>query len=553
MLQYTESPFYTLYILYSLILLILAIIILIVESRNRDTLWKEQTLLLLVALAFPTVVNYLFVFGITPVPGINLTAPLLWIAAVLYTVALFRYRFLDIIPIARSRLIETMNTQMLVLDTDDRIIDMNPAACLLFSIPVNEAIGKPVSEIATDWPDFLSLCRSEGTGHSDLKRSKENGTRFYTGSIEPMYTLSGEPEGRLILLRDVTEQKRAEDSLQEEQQFSKLILDSLPGIFYLYTYPENKLVRWNKQYESILGYPAEEMRDHSSMDWFLPESRNAVQKTIETVMETGQGSVESFIVAKDGHRIPFFLTGVRFEAHGRLYYMGIGIDITDRERAEEALRNANKKLNLLSSISRHDINNQLLILNGFLDILHENVPDPALEDYFNRITKACSRISAMIRFTKEYEQIGVNAPAWQDVRNLVETAAGGIQLGAVMVKNDLPGGRELFADPLIVKVFYNLMDNAVRYGGKITTIRFSEEEHDGDHILVCEDDGDGIPTDEKEKIFERGFGKNTGLGLFLSREILAITGITIRETGEPGKGARFEMMVPKGMYRTKSQ
>jgi signal transduction histidine kinase len=75
-----------------------------------------------------------------------------------------------------------------------------------------------------------------------------------------------------------------------------------------------------------------------------------------------------------------------------------------------------------------------------------------------------------------------------------------------------------------------------------------EREPDGLLILV-EDDGNGIPIDEKEKIFGRGYGKNTGLGLFLAREILSITGITIRETGIPGKGARFEMLVPKGSFR----
>jgi len=108
-------------------------------------------------------------------------------------------------------------------------------------------------------------------------------------------------------------------------------------------------------------------------------------------------------------------------------------------------------------------------------------------------------------------------------------------------------GTEIFADPLIVKVFYNLMDNAVRYGGKITNIRFTEQESGDDYLIVCEDDGEGIPAEEKEKIL--GFGKNTGLGLFLAREILLITGITIRETEEPGKGARFEMTLPKGAYR----
>jgi signal transduction histidine kinase len=155
----------------------------------------------------------------------------------------------------------------------------------------------------------------------------------------------------------------------------------------------------------------------------------------------------------------------------------------------------------------------------------------------------------MIRFTKEYEEIGVHAPTWQDCRTLVDTAAKQAPLGKVVVKNDLPAGMEAFADPLVVKVFYNLMDNAARYGGKITTIRFFALESGDNNIIVCEDDGDGIPVEEKEKIFERGFGKNTGLGLFLSREILDITGITITETGEPGKGARFEITVSKGAWR----
>ncbi|HZK30232.1 MAG TPA: ATP-binding protein, partial [Methanoregula sp.] len=83
----------------------------------------------------------------------------------------------------------------------------------------------------------------------------------------------------------------------------------------------------------------------------------------------------------------------------------------------------------------------------------------------------------------------------------------------------------------------------------ITTIRVASEVHDGNWIIIIEDDGVGIPLEEKEKIFEYGFGKNTGMGLFLTREILGITGITIRETGEPGKGARFEVMLPKGIWR----
>ena len=182
-------------------------------------------------------------------------------------------------------------------------------------------------------------------------------------------------------------------------------------------------------------------------------------------------------------------------------------------------------------------------------MLEQKQPDLINTEYFLKVSTAAKRIAAMVQFTREYEEIGVHAPAWQDTRTLVDTAAKQAPLGKVRVKNDLSTGVKVFADPLIIKVFYNLMDNAVRYGGKIATIRFSVEERDDGHLIVCEDDGDGIVAAEKEMIFERGFGKNTGLGLALVREILDITGISIRETGEPGKGARFEMVVPKGAWQ----
>jgi signal transduction histidine kinase len=230
--------------------------------------------------------------------------------------------------------------------------------------------------------------------------------------------------------------------------------------------------------------------------------------------------------------------------------LGIWIYKTERKRTDEALQQARHKIKLLSSITRHDINNQLTVLRGYLQILEDQMPDSKNHEYFLKASNATQRISDMIRFTKEYEEIGIHISTWQNCHSIVDSAAKQIPPGKVIVINDIPVEAEVFADPLIIKVFYNLMENAVCYGGKITTIRFSVEKHEGGHIIFCEDDGEGIPADQKAKIFERGFGKNTGLGLNLSREILNITGITITETGEPGKGARFEMNVPKGMYRT---
>ncbi len=548
-LHYTESPFYSLYIFYSLLILIFAIVILIVESRKRKTLWQEQTILLLIALAFPTVINYLFIFGLTPIKGVNMTAPLLWISAILYTAALFRYRFLDILPIARSRLIETMSTPMLVLDTGGRIIDLNPAACSLFSTTSSAAVGKPVNGIAPDWSDFLVLCRSDGASHSNLTRGREGSTRFYTGSVEQILTLSGEPEGRLILLQDVTEQKVAEEALRESESFNRGLVENLPEYVIVYG-PAGKILYVNPATERGLGYNAVELTGTSVLLYVAPEYRNIVTAKMATRREgSNPPAYEADIVAQDGLRRSVIAKGTPIQYHDSPAILLLLIDITERKLAENALALANKKLTLLSSITRHDINNQLTVLMGYLSILKNKQPDPALNEYFVKVGTAAQRISSMIQFTGEYEKIGVSTPVWQDTRTLVDTAVKQAPLGQIIIKNDLPAGMEVFADPLIVKVFYNLMDNAVRYGGKITTIRFSAEEYDGDQIIVCEDDGEGVPAEEKEKIFERGFGKNTGMGLFLAREILDITGITITETGEPGMGARFEMMVPKGAWR----
>jgi signal transduction histidine kinase len=108
---------------------------------------------------------------------------------------------------------------------------------------------------------------------------------------------------------------------------------------------------------------------------------------------------------------------------------------------------------------------------------------------------------------------------------------------------------QVYADALIEKVFYNLIENSLRHGGRVTGMSFSFEEMQNDAVITYRDDGTGISLSDKEKLFRRGFGKHTGLGLFLSREILSITGITITETGEPEKGVCFEIRVPKGSYR----
>ena len=101
------------------------------------------------------------------------------------------------------------------------------------------------------------------------------------------------------------------------------------------------------------------------------------------------------------------------------------------------------------------------------------------------------------------------------------------------------------ADSLLRQLFYNLIDNTLKYGEKVSQIRVYYEE-DAEHLkLIYEDDGVGIPRQEKETIFKEGYGKGTGYGLYLIQKICEAYGWTIRETGVPGKGARFTMTIPK--------
>ena len=220
------------------------------------------------------------------------------------------------------------------------------------------------------------------------------------------------------------------------------------------------------------------------------------------------------------------------------------------QKSEDALSRANKKLTILSSITRHDIKNQLLALSGYLELSKEKQDSTSvIQGYLEKEMNIVQTIGLQIDFSKAYEDMGTTAPVWQNVNESVRRAAAALPMQAVRVEVDR-SDLVLYADPLFEKVFYNLIDNALRYGGNtLTRIHITCHETDNGLVLICEDDGAGITSEDKDHLFMQGCGKHTGLGLFLSREILSITGITIAETSEPGKGARFEMNVPKGAYR----
>ncbi|MCX6690383.1 MAG: PAS domain S-box protein [Methanoregula sp.] len=431
------------------------------------------------------------------------------------------------------------------------IIDCNDAVIPMYDYQKDEVIGQPNTLVSAE-PDATRAATQEVKGIIPIRYHKRK-----DGSIFPVEITANviSVQGRDVIIaavRDITERMSFEKVRRINEERLQMAQDI--GHIGCWEYDIKTSRMWGSDEGChLFGYP--KMAGSFPIEAFascITEPELVLKAFNDLINEGKEYDLDFVINPKDGstQRTLHSIGILEKDEHGNpVKVKGINQDITGRKRAEEALRQANKKLNLLSSITRHDINNQLTVQMGYLSMLEKKEPDTTHNEYFQKVSTAAKRIAGMIQFTKEYEEIGVHAPTWQDCRTLVDTAAKEGPLGKVMVKDDLPAGAEVFADPLIVKVFYNLMDNAVRYGGNIKTIQFSALESGDSHVIVCEDDGIGIPPKEKEKIFNPGFGKNTGLGLALSREILDITGITIKEIGEPGKGARFEMTVPKGAWR----
>ncbi len=231
-----------------------------------------------------------------------------------------------------------------------------------------------------------------------------------------------------------------------------------------------------------------------------------------------------------------------------LFLLGAILTDIHRARVEIMIERANGKLNVLNNIIRHDIFNTLTALIGYEEMAQQTDTMPEVQKKLNTIVALTQKIQQQITFTRDYQNLGLSMPQWQNVQKIITREISVSNTTGVVITMDF-GDLEILADPLLERVFHHLIDNSIQYGQTLTKIHGYYQRSGTGIMLIIEDDGIGIPTDEKEAIFKRQFYKNSGLGLFLVQEILSMTNFSIRETGEPGKGAKFEMTVPKGSWR----
>lgn len=216
--------------------------------------------------------------------------------------------------------------------------------------------------------------------------------------------------------------------------------------------------------------------------------------------------------------------------------------------SQNALELAHRKLNLLNSVTFTDIQNAVFSLSGYLELEEMQGKENDNTQYLEKEISLVKNIEESLKFAKQYQDLGIKAPSWQNVERAFLMGISHLNLSGMNRNLDVEG-LEIFADPMLENVFFALAENVITHGEGATEISLSYSEEPEGLVLVFKDNGSGISREMKEKIFDKRYEKTRGMGLFISRESLSVTGITITETGREGEGARFEMKVPLNGYR----
>lgn len=398
-----------------------------------------------------------------------------------------------------------------------------------------------------------SATRNPGVNTFEIPVIRRDGkSRILNIRSFPLYGDTGTIIGFRGITRDVTEQVLLQSFIREsEARFNQVAENSGEWIWEV-----DELGRYqycSRAVNHILGYEPEEIIGTYTL-WDL----------IDNHLHIGceETSIQSFKLRapiknvlcqydrKDGNKViletngsPFFDDSGSFRG-----YRGLHRDVTGKKKGETALRRINRHLSLLNSVTRHDILNKITSILGYLDLAEEITTDSYLQELHKKVASAIQDISEQVEFAAIYQDIGTQEPHWHDIASILPDKHVPDNVTVQKKLDDVL----LLADPMLPKVFFNLLDNSIRHGRTVSSIRISMRKEEEYLRIIWEDNGCGIPVDEKEQIFERGFGKNSGLGLFLIREILSITRISIVETGQPGIGARFEIIVPRGSFKNKT-
>jgi PAS domain S-box-containing protein len=214
----TIGPWLAVHVIYSYSISLIAFYLLFDALLHTQPLFRRQILILMIGLALPILGNGLYLFGISPMPGHDLTPAILGLTGAVAAWGLARYRLFDVAPIARATVIENIDDGVIVLDARDRVVDVNAMAEQIIGSPSSSPIGQPVKQILDAWPTLTERYRDAALTVSEIALGEGELQRNLETRLSPLMDRRGHLIGRLLILRDVTRRTRAEQSLRKRNR-----------------------------------------------------------------------------------------------------------------------------------------------------------------------------------------------------------------------------------------------------------------------------------------------------------------------------------------------
>jgi PAS domain S-box-containing protein len=447
------------------------------------------------------------------------------------------------------------------------LIDCNRAATKLVGRKKSELIGKlqrilhPPTAIEDRFSRTFMQHRNEKeaqvledhiiTKNGEIRDVMINATTF---ELESKKIVQG-------TFHDITEHKEKDEKLEENERKYRLLTENTTDVIYIQDMNLN-VTYVSPSVEKISGYTSEELLKLRPENFMTPESFERGVADFKEAITSAAKELDYEIplkqyeyVRKDGSTFwgELKMKLLRDSNNNIVGVQGTLRDITERKKAEKRLDEImnelvtiNEKLGVIGRLTRHDARNKLSVIANNAYLAKQKLPaNHNSLKYLDGVESAIDQMEEIFNFARNYEMLGVEELSYMDVGKSVEAAAILLSgLAEVKLVNECEGV-VVMADSLLRQLFYNLIDDTLKHGGKVTKIRVYYEEGENLLKLVYEDDGVGVPENEKELIFKEGYGKGTGYGLYLIKKTCETYGWTIRETGEQGKGAQFTITIPK--------
>jgi PAS domain S-box-containing protein len=350
------------------------------------------------------------------------------------------------------------------------------------------------------------------------------------------------------ILKEEEKRRKAEETLRESEEFNRSLVENLPDIIAIYD--RNGLIKFvNRAGLELLKYAEGDVIGKPALTFIADYEREKLQEKMNVRLSgVREPPYEVDIMAGGGEMISVILQAVPITFRNEPVVLLLMTNITEQRKLEQSMKIAKQKINLMNIVALHDIHNKVIGIQGYVTLIRESVTDPQARDFLAREEAILREIMQQILYTEEYQKIGQQPPQWQRLGTIIENIRNSGAGHSVSIRNEAQD-LELFADPVIDRVFLHLIDNSVRHGKTVTEIRITATENEAGCSIVYEDDGVGIPDEKRKDLFTKGFGKKIGFNLFFVHDILDVYGMGIEEKGEPGKGVRFVISVPRELYR----